>query len=66
MLRKYGKAGTQNFLTKKVVEKARNIYKTEELAYQSAFLMQSRQSLLPYLQRGLDHFPDEDKELEIM
>ena len=66
MLRIYGKAGSQNFLTKKVIEKAKHIYKTEEQAYQSAFLVQSRQALVPYLQRGIESLPDEDEEQEIM
>ena len=40
--------------------------KTEEQAYQSAFLVQSRQALLPYLQRGVEAFPDEEEETAIM
>lgn len=67
MLRKISQTGSQNYLTKKVINKAQNIYKNEKISYQSAFLAQSRQALLPYLQRGGEvAFPDEDEENEIM
>ena len=66
MLRTFGKAGPANYLSKRVIDKARNLIKTEEQAYQSAFLVQARQALTPYLQRGVDAFPDELAETELM
>lgn len=36
-------------LLNKAVQKAKNMYKSEELAYQGAFLAQVRTVLLPYL-----------------
>ena len=64
MLRKIAKPSSQNFITRRVIQKAKTLYKNEEAAYQSAFLAQSRQALLPYLQR--QEFPDEDEEKQLM
>ena len=38
-----------NAMVKKVVDKAKGMYKQEEIAYQGAFLAQARTALLPYL-----------------
>jgi hypothetical protein len=64
MLRKVTKAGSQSRLTKRVIHKAKTLFKNEKEAYQNAFLAQSRQVLLPFLQRGV--FPNEDEEKELM
>lgn len=63
MLRKY--AGP-NYLVTSVLEKAKGMFKHESIAYQGAFLAQTRQTLLPYLQRGLQSFPDSDEEEELI
>lgn len=52
MLNKVVKTGSKNSLTSYTINKAKKMFKTEKHAYQSAFLAQSRQAFLPYLQRG--------------
>ena len=45
-----------NYLLTQVLDKAKAMYKHEAVAYKGAFLVSSRQALLPYLQR--DCLPD--------
>ena len=60
-----------NSIVKKVVDKAKGMYKQEEIAYQGAFLAQARTALLPYLQQAthensLDCLPSEELEHELL
>ena len=45
-----GKKTFAGHMVKSVVDKAKGLYKAEEIAYQGAFLAQARMCLLPYLQ----------------
>ena len=46
----YNKGGSlSNRVVERVVNKAKGLYKHEEIAYQGAFLAQARTTLLPYL-----------------
>lgn len=50
MLKIYDKVGRPELkLTQRVLDKAKKIYKGEQQAYESAYLMQVRQALNPYL-----------------
>lgn len=55
-----------NYLITQVLDKAKAMYKHEAVAYKGAFLVQARQALLPYLQRGVECLPDTEQENEIM
>lgn len=72
MLTKFvGGGSVTNSIVKSVVQKAKGLYKTEEIAYQGAFLAQSRATLLPYLQQALikddmNELPSLDRENELL
>ncbi len=53
-----------NYLITQVLDKAKAMYKHEAVAYKGAFLVSTRQALLPYLQR--DCLPDTEQETEIL
>jgi len=58
-------------LVKSVIQKAKGMYKSEEIAYQGAFLAQARTTLLPYLQQAIikndmNHLPSLDEENELL
>ena len=57
-------------LLDRAVRKAKNMYKSEELAYQGAFLAHVRTTLLPYLQQatrdGSVSLPDAETEESLL
>ena len=70
MLRLVSRSKDVPSVASRVIAKARHEFKSEQLAFQSAFLVSQRQALLPYLQAAsggnLEAFPDEASENELV
>ena len=59
-------SGNKGGLTNLVIDKARNLFKNETVAFKGAFLTSLREKLLPYQQQGMLESLDPEEENKII